>query len=322
MLQVKYQDCKNEYTVVPVRNKTETPVCQVFEPSRWLDSRNNVANLLAARAFTGRGFPVDLLAGRVAEKDGVLLFNAEMASGRGHVVEYTFSNNLKERPEWLECDSMGKPRSSMTCFHVWLHDEGRDTAYVCGSPVMAFRVMEAWWAAEGRLPDVVWLSCHHGGTWSRPFGRLVGRHVLCVGGAGLVEGLVRRGVKPDAWLNTRPDMVPDNLYMECRKLEDMANDPRNHRDTVELQVASLGRPRIRWNAVVGRGNKTLWRKMRTVQAWRALPDGIPEAVQTAERRGGTGEGENQGRRKRRLQTQVDTVHPDDDGRRGILHMRL
>lgn len=299
--------CNDEYTITPVRNKTGSLVCQacgwrgdgfspwgtVFDKDRWLESRADLARILERYAFTSTGFPVDELMGSVAAKGNVLLCRGE-SPRRRFIVEQLFGQ--RERPpEWLDCDSTGKPRSSMTSFHAWLHNDGRDAAYVCDSLNTAFRVMEAWWPAEGRFPDIAWMSCHgnapvqpKGGAW------LDGRHVFAVGSESLVKTLQARGTAPSAWIRTERRLVPDELYLSCRKMEDIANDPGNTGDTVELQVAHVKRNSFEWTATTEYAGRCYWKKLREVQKKRPSNGRVPPLVQKAEKPGRRGEGEAAG----------------------------
>lgn len=270
---------QEEYTSANVIVKTENPVCQadkLFDPSNWLEERQAVVSILRGRIFVNDGFPVDLLAGKVAARDGILLFNAEKAQG-SCVVEYRFTHN-GTKPAWLNTDSQGRPRSAMTCFRAWLHNEGRDAAYLCDSPRTAFRIMEAWWQAEGRLPDIAWTGCRgqqavHVPDWLR------GRHLLLVGSASLVNSGKPVECRGSAWLRADADSLPDNLYLICRQLEDMANDPGNYGDTVELQMADNKRSGKRGRlAALCLPRNTKWTKLREVQE-KCLPaGGVPQAI--------------------------------------------
>lgn len=314
MLYMKCPDCKNEYTVNPVRFKPGSFVCQacgwhgdgyppwgtLFDSDRWLESRQGVASILRGHAFTGFGFPVDLLAGRVAERDGVLLLKA-VKPGGAHIAEYLYSVCKRRPPEWLECDSTGRPRSAGTFFMAWLNNDGMDTAYLCDSLLTAFRIMEGWWMAEGRMPDIAWMPghCGGGGRLSNP-GWLDGRHVLCVGGDGLLKTLARRGIRADARLKLERDTIPEDIYGTCRRLEEMANDPRNHGNTGELRLDDDKRSvRDTGLAGLGFGRGTNWTKLREVQK-KCLPaGGVPKNIHQTPGFGRTDEGcRSRGRTKR------------------------
>ena len=315
MLYMKCPDCKNEYTVSPVRFKPGSFVCQacgwtgdgfspwgtLFDEDRWMESRQGVAMFVRRHAFAGYGFPVDLLRGHAAERDGVLLLKAMKPSGP-HIAEYYHIGARGRAPKWVDCDSTGRPRSSGTFFIAWLHDEGRDAAYLCDSPLMALRVMEAWWLAEGRLPDIAWTPGHCG--TGRPLanpGWLEGRHVLCIGGDGLLKALARRGIRADVRLRPERGMVPDNIYMTCRRMEDLANDPGNHGDTCELRMDGDWR-RIHDAGLAGLGlaPHTRWTKLREVQK-KCLPaGGVPKAIRQTPGFRREDEGRRKGSRKKRL----------------------
>ena len=157
MLFMKCPVCNDEYTVTPVRNKTGSFVCQacgwqgkgvyqwgtLFDDDKWLDVRQDIANILS-RMFTSSGFPVEHLKGRVSCKDRVVLVKGRTEK-EPVVVEYPMTGRGETLPEWLELDSAGRPRSMMQRFRAWLHDEGRDTLYICDSFRKAVLVMEAWW---------------------------------------------------------------------------------------------------------------------------------------------------------------------------------
>ena len=212
---------------------------------KWFDGRvwptfaDDLALWLHKRAFCYEGFPIDLLKGYVALKDDVLLCKGERPVG-GILVEYRGRHVTSEGspiPEWLECDSIGKPRSAGTYFNAWLHNENRNAVYVVDSPIVGFRIMETWWRAEHRLPDVCWSSSVVPARVRLKDRVFDGRHVLIVGPERLVTALHRRRVKTDAWMHATGRRLPDDLYIALRKLEDLANDPRNNDNTVELPVA-------------------------------------------------------------------------------------
>lgn len=297
MLYMKCPDCKNEYSVNPVRFKPGSFVCQacgwhgdgfspwgtLFDANRWLESRQELTRILRNRVFLSMGFPIDLLMGDAAARDGVLMFRADTPGGP-RIVEHLFTSNKKWCPDWLDCDSSGNPRSRMRFFWAWIHNDGRDTAYVCDSPLAAFRIMEAWWAAEGRMPDIMWLSMHGTNANSRPWRTtriesLDNRHILCVGGEPFINKVRMRGIRVHAALVTKRGFMPENIYETCRKLEDIANDPGNNSDTCELAVDGVGRrvhrPGI---ADLGLGRCTGWKKLREVQE-KCLPaGGLPKII--------------------------------------------
>ena len=291
MLFMKCPVCNDEYTVTPVRNKTGSFVCQacgwrgdgfspwgtLFDKDRWLESRQGVAHVLRKRMFAGAGFPVDLLAGHVAYKDGVVLVKAETRNGP-LAVEYPAMDNGVSAPEWLKTSASGDSLTSLQRFRAWLHDEGRDAAYVCDSLRKAVLVMEAWWNAEGRLPDIAWVGVHGPALKTTP-GWLKGRHLVFIGSRSLVRTTRPADCKSSAWLVTEGASLPEELYLVCRKLEDMANDPGNYGDAVELRMDDLKRGgRCGGLESLGLPGRTFWKELLEVQK-KCLPaGGVPKAI--------------------------------------------
>ena len=253
MIYMSCPNCKNEYTIIPVKFKPGAFMCRECgwegegypQWGKWFDGRvwksfsDELALWLHKRAFCYEGFPIDALKGYVALKDDVLLCKGERPVG-GIIVEYRgrhTKGNSSCIPPWLECDSIGKPRSTGTYFNAWLHNEHRDAVYVVDNPIVGFRIMETWWRAERRLPDVCWTSNVVPAKVRMPERVFTGRHILCVGSERLVRALKKRRVKADAWMQVTGRRLPDDLYISLRKLEDLANDPGNLNNTVQLPVA-------------------------------------------------------------------------------------
>lgn len=253
MLYLKCPLCKNEYTVVLNKYKQNVLYCtncgwtNVKRPpnSLWFGERrwDRVKSGLDAwlkRVFIGNGFPVEALKGYASMRDGIFLANGTRPDGR-LIVEYRANHDKRcknnKKPYWLKCDSTGKPRSSMTYFHAWLHNEHRDTVFVCDSPRTAIRVMEAWWQAEGRLPDISWSSRSCPSVKIRTADKtFMDRHVICIGSKSLLKTCLARKIKVNAWMETPNGMLPDELYLTCRELEEKANDTRSNSDPQQLQV--------------------------------------------------------------------------------------
>ena len=63
------------------------------------------------------------------------------------------------------------------------------------------------------------------------------RHVICLGSTSLVKTFNKRGIKVHAWLDTTGGLLPDDLYLACRALEEKANGSGNNSDSVQLQMA-------------------------------------------------------------------------------------
>lgn len=289
MLYLKCPFCKKEYTVVPCKIKPCVLFClrcgwtnaktkrigPWFSDWWWGRCRNDVEKWLKRNAFMDTGFPVDLLKGRVAMREGILLFDGTLP-GKRMLVEYR-PNHDGVKPVWLDCDSTGRPRSSMRLFHTWLHNEYRDTVFACDSPKTAVRVMEAYWRAEGRLPDVTWSSCH-GSIKKSPVPDLTfyDRHVICLGARSLKNVLESHGTKVNTWLDTTGGVLPENLYIACRTLEEKANDPRNNSDPVELPMAARRPFRGRVGNKLCKERKTA--EMLEVQAEGRSHDAVPASV--------------------------------------------
>ena len=327
MLFMKCPVCNDEYTVTPVRNKTGSFVCQacgwhgdgfspwgtLFDKERWLESRQGVANALRGRIFMGAGFPVDLLAGRIAYRDGVLLVKAETCNGP-LVVEYPVCKDGSPAPEWLKKASSGTPLTALKRFRAWLHDEGRDAVYVCDSFRKAILIMEAWWNAEGRLPDIVWGGSHGPAPATTP-GWLAGRHLLFIGAGSLIKTTRPKDCKSSTWLVTEGADLPEDLYLACRKLEDMANDPGNYGNTVELRMDDFKRGgRCGGLGALGLPGGTFWKKLLEVQK-KCLPaGGVPQAISHVPSLRPGEKKWNARTRKRRVQVKDNTKRPNDNGR--------
>jgi hypothetical protein len=101
--------------------------------------------------------------------------------------------------------------------------------------------MEAFWRAEGRVPDVCWGSPIVPHRCVEREDLYIGKKVLVLGRNGLLQALQKRFVYVSSYLNTTKGLLPQDIYYACRKMEDIANDPRNYNLTVELQM-DLSKP--------------------------------------------------------------------------------
>lgn len=241
--------CKNEYTVIPVLFKPGAFRCTKCEWSgtnlppwgKWFDDdywnvcKDNLYAWLQKCCFLGNGIPIEHLKGTVAMRDGILLFKG-IRPNSPIIVEYVLCHS-KTPPSWLRHDSLNKSKSSQTYFHVWLANNNLDAVFVVDNPKTGLRLMEAWWQAEGRYPDVCWSSrCrpYKQHTNDRTFGN---RKIICIGSDSLVHTMAHRSMYVSAYMNTPQGLLPEEFYLASRKLEDIANDPRNYNLTVKLPMA-------------------------------------------------------------------------------------
>ena len=333
MLFMKCPVCNDEYTVTPVRNKPGSFVCQacgwqgeglspwgtLFDKERWLEFRPDIAVTLRKNVFIGDGFPVDLLMGHMAIKDGVLLIKARTET-KEVVVEQVVNRDNKHAPVWLE-RSGHRPKSTQSRFRAWLNNEGRDAAYLCDNFWMALLVMEAWWKAEGRMPDIVWLGCH-GHTPRKTPEWLKGRHLLFIGSPSLLKIYRPDDCRASAWLRAHDWKLPEDIYLACRKLEDLANDPGNYGNTVELRMDDLKRgSRCRGLDSLGLDRYSKWKELLEVQE-KCLPaGGVPQAISHVPALRPGPKKWNARTHKRRVQAEVNPENKNDNGPRVLFDLK-
>ena len=246
-------NCKNEYTIIPELFKPGSFKCTKcgwstdtnsneydwkiwFEDDYFEKCKDDLYNWLLKYAFIGEGFPIELLKNRVAYRDNILLFEGYRKDS-SIVVEFALGHHFGKGPAWLKTDSTGRPLSFKNYYNAWISRNNLDTVFAVDNPKTGFRIMEAFWRTEGRVPDVVWVSP---AVPTRIVDRedlYVGKKVIALGRKGLKESLTHRAVYVSAYLDTTNCLLPQDLYYACRKMEDIANDPRNYNLTIELQMA-------------------------------------------------------------------------------------